>query len=123
MTRSTPLREGQSLAIQSYFGVLPDGSYLEEERARIATVGRRLRGELGLRTDAIAVVDAPDGAELAIIGVAGTLTIGNRTLDIRPKHVNDAAEDWHPIAAGHVGAGRAPSDRTFLASGCCDTVG
>lgn len=100
VTRSSRLREGQSLTFHSFFGVVPTAGQLEEERARIAVLGRRLRTELGLRTDAVAVVDTPVGAELATVGIAGTLTIGNRTLDIRPKHVSDPAEDWHsPLLA------------------------
>lgn len=92
MSRTVPLQEGDT---HSLADLLPPSQTAEERealRVAAARLGLRLRVELGLRQDALSVEETADGTVLRTRGVAGTISLGRLTFDIRPKHVT-AAED------------------------------
>ena len=61
----------------------------EHWRKQIHSTNKRLMRSLGLREWPLRLVEHEDGPMLGTVGVAGTLRIGSRELDIAPKHVFD----------------------------------
>lgn len=100
MNTPVPLREGEVVPLESVVPETTSAEAREAMRAAVARLGSRLKTELGLRTDALAVVETPEGAVLRVSGVAGTITLGRAVVDIRPKHV-EAKDDssWQTALA------------------------
>lgn len=88
MTDAVSLQEGGSHPLSDLLppdqGAAEDREALREATARL---GSRIRTELGLRQDAFAIEETTSGPVLRTRGVAGTISLGRLTFDIRPKHV------------------------------------
>jgi 5-methylcytosine-specific restriction enzyme subunit McrC len=62
----------------------------------IAAEAERLKGALGLREAALEVRRVGSALEVRAIGVAGTITLGQTTIDIIPKYESGSSDDrWH----------------------------
>ncbi|MGQ0464778.1 MAG: McrC family protein [Sporichthyaceae bacterium] len=97
---STPfaLRETERTPLTALVGFDAGAHDREAARTTVARTGARLRTELGLREDALSIVETPAGPMLRTVGVAGTITLGTTTFDIRPKHVEDANDpSWQTV--------------------------
>ena len=72
----------------------PDQTAEDREALRVATarLGSQMRTELGLRQDAFTIEETTSGPLLRTRGVAGTITLGRLTFDIRPKHVPEPTD-------------------------------
>lgn len=92
MTQPIPLQEGGTYPIDTL--VSSDSSLEAMTALRHAAVrlGPQLRKDLGLRQDAFVIEETTAGLVLRTRGVAGTITLGDVTFDIRPKHVPDSTE-------------------------------
>lgn len=90
MTEAVPLQEGGTHPLSDLLS--PDHTAEDREALRDATarLGARMRTELGLRQDAFAIEETTSGPVLRTRGVAGTISLGRLTFDIRPKHVPDS---------------------------------
>jgi 5-methylcytosine-specific restriction endonuclease McrBC regulatory subunit McrC len=98
VTSTYPLRENGTVSLDKVVGRQATAADREVARLSIARLGVRLRQELGLREDAVAVEDTPTGPVLKARGVAGTMTVGAATFDIRPKHVEDSRDPlWQMV--------------------------
>lgn len=98
MTDAVPLQEGCTHPLTD---LLPPDQTAEDRealRAAMARLGSRMRTELGLRQDAFAIEETTSGPVLRTRGVAGTISLGRRTFDIRPKHVPDSNDaTWQRV--------------------------
>ena len=74
--------------------VAEDIEVRERWRIEVAQKGQRLQVALGLRDLPLRVVEGASGPGLRTTGIAGTVRLGRRELDIAPKHVNDPTSEW-----------------------------
>lgn len=92
------LRELDAVPLVDVLGRTSTADEREAFRRHVAQLSARLRSELGLREDPFAVVEANDGTTLQTRGVAGTIRLGSRLIDVRPKHVEPTVDDsWQTV--------------------------
>lgn len=94
MIHPVKIREQQSIPFEQIVGPGLSAADTAAARRAVSDKGRQLRAELGLRSDAFVVTDAADGLRLEVRGVAGSVRLGETSLDIRPKHAIEEAEPW-----------------------------
>lgn len=98
MSAPLPIQEAEKIPLARLIGNRATADDREALREAVARLGARLRQELGLREDALVVVDTLHGPALRTRGVAGTITLGATTFDIRPKHVDDPDDPvWQTV--------------------------
>lgn len=98
MTRVVVIQEGTGVPLSELEH--SNRMLLDREKFRllVSAHGRRLRRQLGLRENAVAVEDGPNGPELQARGIAGTFSMGTLTFDVAPKYVSSAADViWQQI--------------------------
>ena len=92
MRDPVPLQEGATHPLTDLLPLDQTAEDREALRAATALLGSQMRVELGLRQDALAIEETTSGPVLRTRGVAGTITLGRLTFDIRPKHVPDPTD-------------------------------
>lgn len=88
------LREGRVVPLSELSGAVLDAEMREHWRQLITRRSVSLQRDLGLREQPLQIEDTVDGTHVRVRGIAGTMRLGGRELDIAPKHVGSGAGNW-----------------------------
>ena len=86
--------EGGSASLGSFLREGADAAERERARVTLANLSRRLQRELSLREPPIRVEEGVEGARVGFRGIAGTVRILGREIDIAPKYAAGANDAW-----------------------------
>lgn len=88
------LQEGRALPLSELSGPDADAESRERWRRLVAQRSAILQRDLRLREQPLQVEDTVEGSIVRVRGIAGTMRLGGRELDIAPKHVDGSAGNW-----------------------------